>query len=145
MINLLTLDLGNMDLSICLLQIFHVTLMCKYPQIWPLASVLEFTGCKTASPCLSGQCEKKEGTWPQLGNPSFFTRESAGPQQQGKQKVTGKECGRERDGKIFCYRHTLQTEAAAGMGSTQVPGKGKAIFRKLDHNLQLLMLTQIFL
>lgn len=34
---------------------------------------------------------------------------------------------------------------AAGVGSTQVPGKGKAIFGKLDHNLQLLMLTQIFL
>lgn len=46
---------------------------------------------------------------------------------------------------LGCCRHTLQTEAAVGMGSTQVPGKGKAIFRKLDHNLQLLMLTQIFL
>lgn len=103
MINLLTLDLGDMDLSLCLLQIFHVTLMRKYPRIWPLASVLEYRGCKIASPCLSGQGEKNEGTWPQPGNPSFFTRESAGPQQRGKQKVTGNEYGRESDGKIFCY------------------------------------------
>lgn len=109
MINLLTLDLGDMDLSICLLQIFHVTLMSEYPRIWPLASVLEFTDCKIASPCLSGQGEKKEGTWPQPGNPSFFTRASAGPQQQGK-KVTGNERGRESDGKIFCYSFgVLQT------------------------------------
>ena len=88
MINLLTLDLGDMDSSPCLLQIFHVTLMRKYPRIWPLASVLEFTDCKIAFPCLSGQGEKNEGTWPQLGNPSFFTREAAGPRQQGEQKMT---------------------------------------------------------
>ena len=88
MINLLTLDLGDMDSSPCLLQIFHVTLMRKYPRIWPLASVLEFTDCKIAFPCLSGQGEKNEGTWPQLGTPSFFTREAAGPRQQGEQKMT---------------------------------------------------------
>jgi len=89
MINLLTLDLGDTDSSPCLLQIFRVTLMRKYPRIWPLAPVLEFADCKIASSCLSGQGEKNEGTWPQLGNPSSFTRKAAGPQQQGEQKMTG--------------------------------------------------------
>lgn len=88
MINLLTLDLGDMDSSPCLLQIFHVTLMRKYTRIWPLASALEFADCKRASPCLSGQGEKNEGTWPQLGNPDSFTREAAGPRQRGEQKMT---------------------------------------------------------
>lgn len=32
-----------------------------------------------------------------------------------------------------------------GMGTIKKPGKSKAIFGKLEHNLQLLMLTQIFL
>lgn len=117
MINLLTLDLGDMDLSICLLQIFHVTLMREYPRIWPLASVLEFTGCKTASPCLSGQGEKKEGTWPQPGNPSFFTRASAGPQQQGKSRgwlgmsVAEKVMAKYLVTVLGWCRRTLQTEA----------------------------------
>lgn len=31
------------------------------------------------------------------------------------------------------------------MGTIQAPGKNKAVFKKLDHNLQLLVLTQIFL
>lgn len=78
-----------MDSSPCLLQIFHVTLMRKYPRIWPLASALEFAGCKIASPCLSGQGEKNEGAWPQLGNPCSSTREAAGPRQPGEQKMTG--------------------------------------------------------
>lgn len=123
MINLLTLDLGDMDLSLCLLQIFHVTPMHKYPQIWPLAFVLEFTDCKVASPCVSGQ----GGTWPQLGNPSFFTRESAGPQQQGKQKVAGDECGRESDDKIFCSSfgvvQTCTTNQSCWMLQGWVPHK----------------------
>lgn len=92
MINLLTLDLGDMNSSPCLLRIFHVTLMRKYPRIWPLASVLEFTECKVASPSLSGQGEKNEGMWPQLGNPSSFTREAAAPWQWGEQKMTGIVC-----------------------------------------------------
>lgn len=58
MINLLTLDLGDTDSSPCLLQIFHVTLMHKYPRIWRLASVLEFTACTIVLPCLSGLGEK---------------------------------------------------------------------------------------
>lgn len=91
MINLLTLDLGDMDLTPCLLQIFHVTLVHKYPRIRPLASALEFMDCKIASPCLSGQGEKNEGKCPQLDNPRFFTREDAGPRQQA-QKITGREC-----------------------------------------------------
>lgn len=34
---------------------------------------------------------------------------------------------------------------AVGMGTMQVPGKSKAVFRKLERNWQVLMLTQIFL
>lgn len=124
MINLLTLDLGDMDLTPCLLQIFHVTLMYKYPRIWPLASVLEFMDCKIASPCLSGQGEKNEGTCPQLDNPRFFARQDAGLRQEA-QKMTGREyevcVGEKVMAKYFvtvlgCCRHVLEAKAVGCCG-----------------------------
>lgn len=102
-----------------------MTLTRKYPRIWPLASVLGFADCKIASSCFSRQGEKNEGTWPQLGNPGSFTREAAGPQQQGEQKMTGtvpEACVGEK-AMVKCFvtvlgwcRHILQTEAVGCCG-----------------------------
>lgn len=86
-------------------------------------------------------------------NPNSFAREAAGPRQQGEQKITGtvpEACvGEKVIAKYFvtvlgCCRWILQTKDAVGMGTMEAPGKSKAIFRMLEHNLQLLMLTQIF-
>jgi len=60
-------------------------------------------------------------------------------------------CGREGDcislpfwgGVDINYKPRLF--GAVGMGTIEAPGKSKAVFRKLVRNLQLLMLTQIFL